>query len=297
MDVDLEGRVVLTDDQAVADAVQIGPQAAQVHVGVVLADDEHSVEGEGDLLVGEDLEVRLLLDLRALLGDLRHGLAPQGGQHSLQNHQVALAAGVHHPGLLQHRVHVGGLGQHVVAHPDGLGQNEVHVVVLLSGLHRPLGGQAGDGEDGALGGLHHRAVGGGHPLLHGGGQQGGVGGLMALQRLAQPPEEEGEDHAGVAPGPPEEGAGGGGSGLAQIMGIAFAQLGGGGADGQAHVGARVAVGDGEHIQVVDLLLLQGDSGGAVEHHVFELNSVNGLDHGIIPPWNCTPQSLRTRPRS
>ena len=51
------------------------------------------------------------------------------------------------------------------------------------------------------------------------------------------------------------------------------------------------------IQEVDLLLLQGDGGGAVEHHVFELNSVNGLDHGIIPPWNCTPQSLRTRPRS
>ena len=35
------------------------------------------------------------------------------------------------------------------------------------------GGQTGDGEDGALGGLHHRLVGGGHALLQGGGQSRG----------------------------------------------------------------------------------------------------------------------------
>ena len=55
-------------------------------------------------------------------------------------------------------VHVGGLGEHLVAHPDGLGQHIFHVVVLPGGLLGPLGGQAGDGEHSTLGGLHHRAV-------------------------------------------------------------------------------------------------------------------------------------------
>ena len=52
MDVDLERLVVLADDQAVPDAVEVGPEGLQVHVGVVLADDEHRVKGKGDLLGG-----------------------------------------------------------------------------------------------------------------------------------------------------------------------------------------------------------------------------------------------------
>ena len=97
---------------------------------------------------------------------------------------------------------------------------------------------------------------------------------MALKDFGHPAEEEGEDDAGVAPGAPEEGAGGDGSGLADVPGLAFFQLGGGGADGQAHVGAGVAVGDGENVQIIDFLLLQGDGGGAVENHFLELDSVD-----------------------
>ena len=192
----------------------------------------------------------------------------------LQDDQIAPAAGVHHAGLFQHRVHVRGLGQHLVAHPDGLAEDKLHVVVLRRGLHRPLGGQTGDGEHSALGGLHHRAVGGGHALLHGGGQQGAVGLVVALEGLGEAPEEEGEDDAGVAPGPPQQGSGGDGGGLAHGGGAALAQLGGGGADGEAHVGARVAVGNGEDVEIVDLLLLQRNGGGAVEHHLPELGSVD-----------------------
>ena len=41
-------------------------------------------------------------------------------------------------------------------------------------------------------------------------------------------------------------------------GLLLPQLGGGGADGQAHVGARVPVGDREDVELIDLLLLRVD---------------------------------------
>ena len=236
--------------------------------------------------------------LGGLLAHLGHGLAPQGGQHPLQDSQIALASGVHHPGLFQDGVHVGGLGQHLVAHADGLCQHVLHVVVLPGSLCGPLGSQAGDGQHGALGGLHHRAVGGGHALLHSRSQKDRVGSPVALEDLGHTPEEEGEDDAGVAPGSPEEGSGGSGGGLSQVFGVALFQLGGGGADGEAHVGAGVAVGDGEYVEVVDLLLLQRDSGGAVEDHPLELDTIDRLYHlSVKPPWHWTQQSLHTRPRS
>ena len=202
VDVDFEGSIVLADDQAVTDAVQIGPQVSQIYIGTVLAHDKNGVEGKGDLLIGKDLEVRFLL-LGLLVGDFRHILAPQGGQHAFQNDQIALAAGVYHAGLFQHRVHVSGLGQGVISHADSLLQHILHVAVFSGGFHSPLGSQPGYGKDGALGGLHHSAVGSGHALLHRGGQQGAVGGLMALETFAQTPEQKGEDHAGVAPCAPQ----------------------------------------------------------------------------------------------
>ena len=56
--------------------------------------------------------------------------------------------------------------------------------------------------------------------------------------------------------------------------IIWMGLGAGGADGQGHVGAGVAVGDGKHVQIIDFLLLQGNGGGAVENHFLELDSVD-----------------------
>ena len=284
---DLEGLVILADDQAVADAVEIGPQRLQ---GAVhrLADDEHGVKGKGNVLGGEGGEVRLFLGL-AFLIHLRHGLAPQLGQHPLQNEQVALAAGVHHAGLFQHGVHIGGLGQGLVAYPDGFFQNFFHVGLLRGGIHGGLGGQAGHGEDSALGGFHDGLVGGGDALLHGGGKNGGVGGLPALQALGDAAEQQGQNDAGVAPGAPQQGGGGGVGGLGQRGGLDLAQLRHGGADGHGHIGARVAVGDGEHVKVVVGLLLGGDGSGAVEHHLLEQRAGDLIVHvvtsSLTGSWN------------
>ena len=121
MDMDLEGLIVLADDQAVADAAEIGPQGHQVDVLSGLAHHVHGVKGEGDLLLSHGVEIRLFLVFGRRLGALGDGFAPQLRQHALQDQQVALAAGVHHAGLFQHRVHVRGLGQGVVALFNGGG--------------------------------------------------------------------------------------------------------------------------------------------------------------------------------
>ena len=187
MDVHLEGLIILADDQTVADAAQIAPQTVQRTVSG-LADDEHGVEGEGDVLIADGGEVRLLLHLLLHLRDL---LAPQGPEHALQNDEVALAAGIHHAGLFQHGVHFNSLRQCGVAGLDGFVQHILGGVLLPRRLQRALGGQTGDGEHRALGGLHHRAVGGGHALLHGGGQLGAVRLRRALEHLAHAPEQQG----------------------------------------------------------------------------------------------------------
>ena len=121
MDMDLEGLVILADDQTVANAAEISPQGHEVDVLPGLAHHIHGVEGKGDLLLRHSVEVSLFLVRFRLLHAFGNGLAPQLCQHTLQNQQIALAAGVHYAGLFQYRVHVRGLGQRVIALLDGSG--------------------------------------------------------------------------------------------------------------------------------------------------------------------------------
>ena len=282
MDVHLEALVVLTDHQTVANAVQIGPQGLQRLLPHGLADDEHGVKGEGDLILQRG-EIGLFLDLR-LVGHFGDRLAPQAAQHAVQNDEVALAAGVNHAGFFQHRVHLYCLGQRHFAGADGFLQHEFHGVILLRGLGGPLGGQTGNGQHRALGRLHHRAVGGGDTLLHGGGQRRAVGLGQSLQGLGHAPEQQGQDHAGVAPGAPQQTAGRYLGSVVDGGGLRLFQLGAGGLDGQVHIGARVAVRHGEHVQVVDGLLLPGDAGRAEQHHFLERGAVDLIYHlAVILP--------------
>ena len=118
---------------------------------------------------------------------------------------------------------------------------------------------------------------------------------MALQPLGQASEEQGENDAGVSPGPPKKGGGGDGHGLIQGGGLGFAELRHGGADGHGHIGARVAVGDRENVQVVDGLLLGRDGGGSMENHPFEKTAgdlfIHSISSSLTGSW-----SPRTRPR-
>ena len=83
MDVDLEGLVILTDDQTVADAAEVSPQGHEVDVLPGLAHHIHGVEGEGDLLLRHGIEVGLFLVRLRLLIIFGDGLAAELRQHTL----------------------------------------------------------------------------------------------------------------------------------------------------------------------------------------------------------------------
>ena len=106
---DLEGLIILTDDQTVADAAEIGPQGHEVNILLGLPHHIYGIESEGDLFLRHHVKVGLFLVGILRLAQLRHGLAPELCQHTLQNQQIALAAGVHHTGLFQNRIHIRGL--------------------------------------------------------------------------------------------------------------------------------------------------------------------------------------------
>ena len=68
------------------------------------------------------------------------------------------------------------------------------------------------------------------------------------------------------------------SGAAQIGVIGLAQVGSRGVDGHGHIGAGIAVGHREHVQFVELLLVDLDGSRRVDDHPAKLSSVNGLSH-------------------
>ena len=47
---------------------------------------------------------------------------------------------------------------------------------------------------------------------------------------------------------------------------------------EAHIGARVAVRDGEHVQIVDALFFRANGGGGVDDHLLKGRRINGLSH-------------------
>ncbi len=196
-----------------------------------------------------------------------------------EQHRQRVAAGVDHAGLAQHRQQVGAALDRLLAGLqrllDHLGD---HRVLLLGGRRRDPGGVrhvgelgghpdghlAHHGEDRALGRIAHRAVG----LVGGAGQRGAdqhrIDQLArtAGQLLGRAADQLGEDHAGVAARAEQRRAGDRGDDLVATDVVDRALLGGAGEaiellqhgpQRQHHVVAGVAVGDGEHVQVVDLL--------------------------------------------
>ena len=285
MDMDLENLIVVADHQAVADAVEIDPQGIEVHVRVLLADNVDRVIGEGDVLqrgaLGKD---------RGRLGDLldahlirrREDLALQGGKHGLEDHHVAHAARVHNAGLLEHGIKVDGVGQGLFPGGDGGLQRVLQRGALLRGGAGGLGGQAGDGEDRALGGLHDGLVGGVHALLHSGGEGARVRLVQALELFGNAAKQQAQNHAGVAARRAQQGGGHavsrGGDGGKLIL----PQLHGGLFHGQAHVGAGVAVRNGKNVQIIDGLDIGLQRGIGAQDAFFEGRGVYHISQVTVP---------------
>ena len=129
---DLERIVVFADDQAIADGAEISPQRPQWRIFAHL----RTMNTVSKVKV---ISSSLRAEKSALLSafsSLTSGilLTPQGPQHTVQYYQISLSAGVHHPGLFQHRVHFDGLVQGLQTLADGLLQDIFHAVALFGGL-------------------------------------------------------------------------------------------------------------------------------------------------------------------
>ena len=86
-------------------------------------------------------------------------------QHSLEDHHKAHAAGVHHPGLFQHRVLVHRVRQGLPGPLKGRSQHILKGGVFLRRPAGPVPRQTGDSEHRPLRRLHHRLIGRDHPRV------------------------------------------------------------------------------------------------------------------------------------
>jgi hypothetical protein len=257
---DVDVHVVLTatggvdadDHEAVAEGgepfVQTGDRAL-VGVGEEELD---LAAGAGRRLVREVL-ARVPVAVLAT-GEGRPGRfhAGHGGHQRVQDEAEAGAAGVHHSGvaedgeLLRRRLE-GGPGT-VGGRADDVGEVGSPLVDGGDGGRRA---GTGHGEERPFLGVGHRGVGGVGRLLEGGGERRTVGRGLAGQMVGEAAEELGEDRARVAPGS-EDGAAGehrpGRLGGARALAV---ERGDSGLGGEQEVGAGVAVGHGEDVEIVE----------------------------------------------
>ena len=277
MDMDLERLVVLADDETVADGIEVQAQRFDGDVRI-FADDVNGVVCKRDVFAVEAGEVRLIVCLGCAVID--NVVALKDGKHPLEDHAEAHAARVHHARLLENGVLVDGVVERGMRRIDALGKDGLNAVVLACKV--ACGGrcEAGDGENGALGGLHDRFIGG----LDACGKRGckivAVGLAFALPGRGEAAEQERENDAGVAARAAQHGGRRHIGGLCERGLRVFLKISRGRAERHAHVRAGVAVGDGENVQLVDLLFVEVDRRGRADDHTAEQCAVNFLYQGI-----------------
>ena len=269
VDMQVDHIIVLDAHHAVAICLGKGTDLGGAHA-LVLIDEELGAVAVLDVLhlhqvIGEHALAGVLGGELCLVGGSlaagHDGLAVEHLAHALKDDQDALTACVHDAGLLQNRQQVGGVVQGFLTGSHHNVPQGGHVGGIAGGSL--FAGHAGHGENGALGGLHHGLVGTLDALLQGSHDVGHVSFLLAFQRLGEAAEQQAGDDAGVAAGTAQHGGssglGGFRHGAAVIQGF---QLAHGSAHGHAHVGAGVAVRDGEDVQLIHAGALIVDVVGA-----------------------------------
>ena len=277
--------VILDHDERIADVAQNRAQAADIARLVLALGDELGAVGERDILIRDRAEIRGRVDRRLsglpLLVD-----AAQRVQHALPDEQQAEAARVHHARLFQHGVLVHGLIQRRAAALERRLEHRLRGQrrVGLTRLDRVLRRYARHGQDGALSGLHDRFIGGFRCLDEGLGQNGGIDGLLLHDHPAEAPEKLGQNHAGIAPGPPQGAAG---NGLADACHIRFLNRRHGlgrRLNRHGHVRSRISVRYRKYVQFIDPFLFAFKSLGSCQKHLRQAASVNCLQiHNYCPP--------------
>ena len=251
VDMNLELLVALTDNETVTDAGEIFAQPVQrLRLAVFPADDEHGVVGKGYVAGLEFAKIREIAGLAVIGGNvvgIRRYLAAKRLEHGLKDDNIALAACIHNAGLFEHRVLVDGFGKRILRALKRAGKQQLNVAAGLRKVLRRGGGHAGNGEDGALGGLHDRVVGGIHALAQRLRKVVGGAGVPALEGFGNAAEQQRENNSGISSRSAKQSGGGAFGDLAHAFRPFAAKLGGTGGERHAHVGAGVAVGHGEYI--------------------------------------------------
>ena len=242
----------------------------------MLADDEHRIEGVGDLLGAENVKCSAFVgDSSGLNGGFRsRDLAAQIGQHSPEDDYVALAACVDNSGLAENGVEVDGIFKSFLAYFEGGLEHLFDVAALLCVFHRGGGGHARDGQYSALGGLHDRLVGRVDAVLHCGGKFLCADRLHTLEPAGNAAEEQGQDNAGVAAGAAQQRACNAVGHRVNGVKVLFPELGSRRVKGEAHICARIAVGNGENVQFVYLLCIRCKRRVSTQYHIFKCCGVN-----------------------
>ena len=263
MDVHLDDLVVIDHHNAVPDRFKKRAQRQRAFFALPAQNDEFGAVGKGDfarepVVILKEGGGRFLLGRSGNRARERNDdiIADHRG-HALKDDQQTLAARINHSRLFQHRQHLRGLFQHF---RGGLRQLAPEFGDIFSGLARGLsrffGGSARNGEDGPLGRLHHRLVGGLHAQRKRIGDIGGGGGALACQPLRESAEKQGKDDAGISPGPAQQrGSGSLGNLFDRGIVVQTLKLPLGRRDSHRHIGSRIAVRHREDIERINLLAI------------------------------------------
>ena len=185
-------------------------------------------------------------------------------------------------------------GKRLLGRRNRRGKHLPQIRALGGSLLRTGGRNTGNGQNGPLRGLADGLICSLYTCRQRIGKGGGGAFLHPLEAFGKAPEQQRQNYAGI----PASAAHGGRSGQIGDFGqrglAGVSQSVRSGAQGQAHVGTRVAVRHGENIQFVDLLLMLLNQSGSAQDHFAKQRSVEGISQGGHLPFSRASWSLRTR---
>ena len=258
MDVHLDQRLIALDEGAITQ--RRDPLANGGHVQGCALDQELHVEA---IEQGRDLALTfggLRRDRRRCRrrrpGSFSRGLfAGERAVHALQNKEKPFAAAVHLARLRQDGEQFGRVGHGFIGRAHGAGHDEPQIILQGRGA---LGGGRGfphHRQDGALDGPVDAFVGDATAFSQGRREHRAGDRRLVVQAAREPAQDLGQDHPGIAPGAHQRAVGGRLRHCPRRMEVIVGDLPAGRLHRQQHIGARVPIGHGEHVERVDDLVM------------------------------------------
>ena len=283
MHVHFEFLIALADHQRVTDGAEIIAQGSQIDIRIRLPHDINRIVGKGDILCFKAAEDIVFFRQGYAALRRRENLSLQGCEHRFQDHQIPFSAGIHHPGLLEHRVEVHRIGKSHTCSLDGANKNAFQIGTQGSGILRSFGSHPGNREDRPFRRLHDRFVGGVDPVMECAGKFRCSGRLQPLEAFGNTAEQQRKNNAGVPSCTPQQCACHTVRRSGNGVKAAFAQLGGSILHGQIHICAGITVRHREDVQLVDLLNIRMKGCFGTENHLFKSSGIDKISQDIESP--------------